>query len=85
MMAIHRRIIEKAGTFGSEFKKQTSTAVMAAFGLIIALSWKDVITDLVGKINPAQTNLWLSAVIVTIISIIGIAIISKWARSEEKK
>ena len=76
----------------SEFKKQTSTAIMAAFGLIIALSWKDVVTALIGKLNLSGNgtgvlSLTIVALILTIVSVIGIIILSRWAKSgeEEKK
>lgn len=70
----------------SEFKKQTTTAIMAAFGLIIAFAWKDVVTSLVGKLNisgnaTGALSLTVSALILTAISVIGILLISKWAKS----
>ena len=75
-----------AGSLKSEFKKQTSTAIMAAFGLIIALSWKDVITFYVGKIEfVKEYGLLATAVVMTIISVVGILLISKWAKSGEDK
>jgi len=83
------KIKSHASTLRQEFKKQTSTAIMAAFGLIIALSWKDVITDFVDKIGFVKSyGLLATAVILTIISIVGILLISKWANSgssEDKK
>ena len=82
------KIKEHAHTVRSEFKKQTSTAIMAAFGLVIALAWKDVITEWINKI-PFIENYGsiISAVILTIICVIGILIISKWmnSSSENKK
>ena len=63
--------------FKSEFRNQVSTALLTAFGLVIALAWKDVVVDLASKLNPFQgQNILLSAIIITIIGIIGIAIIS---------
>ena len=83
--ALSERIKSKAGTLKSEFKKQTATAIMAAFGLIIAFSWKDVITDLVGRVAFIKSHgLLVSAIILTIISILGILLVSKWAKSGEK-
>ena len=67
----------------SKFKEHASTAIITAFGLVTALAWKDVVTDFVSKITPAQ-NLLLTAVIITIISIICIAIVSRWAQSQPK-
>ena len=82
-------VVEKikthAATLKQEFKKQTSTAIMAAFGLIIALAWKDVITYYVGKINFIDGyGLLATAVVLTIISVAGILIISRWANSGAK-
>jgi hypothetical protein len=86
---IASKALSHANAIKSEFKKQTSTAIMAAFGLIIALSWKDVITDFVDKIGFVKSyGLIVTAVILTIVSIIGILLVSKWANSgspEEKK
>ena len=83
---IHQKVVSKAVTLGQEFKKQTATAIMAAFGLIIALSWKDVITDFISKINFFSTyGLLVSAVLLTLISVLGILLISKWAKSPEEK
>ncbi len=83
------KALSHANTIKSEFKKQTSTAIMAAFGLIIALSWKDVITEFVDKIGFVKSyGLLFTAVILTIVSIVGILLVSKWANSgssEEKK
>ena len=68
-----------------EFKKQTSTAIMAAFGLIIALSWKDVITDAISNLEFVKGyGLLMSAVILTIVSVVGILVISRWAKEEVK-
>ena len=65
--------------FRSEFKKAMNTAVMAAFGFLIALVWKDVITEFVNNISeksPVQGKL-VSALIVTIICVLGIMILTK--------
>jgi len=59
---------------------------MAAFGLIIALAWKDVITDLISKIEFVKSyGLLITAVILTIICVFGILLVSKWSKSEENK
>ncbi len=74
---------EKAKThakkFKREFNKAVSTAIMAAFGFLIALVWKDVITEFVDKISensPVQGKLF-SALIVTIICVLGIIILTR--------
>jgi hypothetical protein len=84
---LHDNVVSKAATLSSEFKKQTSTAIMAAFGLIIALSWKDVITDAVNKVNFFNNyGLLASAIVLTLISVLGILLVSNWAKfGEEKK
>ena len=82
-LAVHKQILTKTETFRSEFKKQTAAAIITAFGLVIALAWKDVITDLISRLNFAQ-GILLSAIIVTAFSVIGILIISRWAKAGDK-
>ncbi len=62
-----------------ELKKSINTAIVAAFGFLIALSWRDVITEYVSKIenlSPLKGGL-ISAIIITVISVIGILIVTK--------
>ena len=73
----------------AEFKKQVSTAIMTALGLVIALAWKDLVTALIPSVSspemiakyPYLAQLW-GAIIVTIVAVIGILIISYWAKRE---
>lgn len=71
--------------FGIELKKSLVTATIAALGFLIALSWRDVITEWLGRFSEASPlkNSFISAILVTIIAVIGIVIISKW--NEKKK
>ncbi len=81
---IRRQILReraKASTtkFQREFRRSLVTAITAAFGFLIALVWKDVITEYVNaitKISPVQSQL-ISALIVTLVGVIGILIVSK--------
>lgn len=70
---------KKIKSFRIEFKKALSTAIIAAFGFLMALVWRDVITEWVNKISetsPVQGKL-ISALIVTLISVLGIMIFTK--------
>lgn len=72
--------------FKRELKKSMTTAIVAAFGFLIALSWRDVITSWMAKISatsPIKGNL-VSAIIITVVSITGILIISKFSHEESK-
>ena len=65
--------------FNRELRKSLVTAITAAFGFLIALVWRDVITEYVNvatQISPIQGQL-ISALIVTLICVLGILIISK--------
>ena len=76
---------EKLKNFQSEFNKAVSTAITAAFGFLIALTWRDVITEFVDKVSatsPVQGRLF-SAIIVTIISVLGIILVAKLFSSKE--
>lgn len=62
-----------------ETKKALSTAIVAAFGFVIALTWKDVIIEYVDTLlqtSPIQGK-FVGALIVTVIAVIGILIITK--------
>jgi hypothetical protein len=78
---------EKIRKFNLELKSQMKTAIMAAFGFLIALVWKDVITGFVDSISersPVQGQL-VSAFIVTMISVLGIMVITKLLSTDEEK
>ncbi len=74
-----------------ETRHQAVTAMIAAFGFIIALVWKDVIQGwvdfLVKKFSfgwaPALSLLY-AAIITTIIAVIGIVIVSRWNYKKEE-
>ena len=70
---------EEKKKFKKEFKKAIGTGIITAFGLIIALTWKDVLTvyfnELI-EISPLRGRL-IGAGIITILSAIGIYITSK--------
>lgn len=82
---IKERISSHAADLKSEFKKQVSTAIIAAFGLIIALSWKDVITEFINNFSVVKEyGSLVSAIILTAVSVLGILIISKWSKAGQK-
>lgn len=76
----------------SDFRKQlnlsVSTAIITAFGILIALSWNTLITGYVNKISsysPLQGQL-ISTIIVTIIAVTGIVITTRiFASKDEAK
>ena len=77
-------IKESVKKFKMEFRKSIGIAIIAAFGLLTALSWKDVITGCLEKIislGPIQGKL-ISALIITAISVIVIILITKLIPSE---
>jgi len=75
----------KKQEFKKEFKKQLAIALLAAFAFLIALSWRDFISEIVNKIIiffgiQGQTYIvkFIAALIITIIAVIGILIFSKY-------
>lgn len=85
------KLIEKGKEIGSEFKKQASTAMIAGLSLLVALAWKDLIFKLIENYTslsllekyPFIADLY-TAVLLTLIGVIGIMIISHWAKSPDK-
>jgi len=69
----------------NETKKHLITAIVAAFGFIIALVWRDTIKEyisfLVTKFSvsgPLMVINFYTAIITTIIAVIGIVLLTKW-------
>tara|TARA_Y100000310_G_scaffold335801_1_gene418742 strand:+ start:806 stop:1201 length:396 start_codon:yes stop_codon:yes gene_type:complete len=76
----------------NKFKDHASTAIIAAFGFLIALSWRDPIKAIVDdrvKLSTFESIPYaaefLSAIIITIIAVFGIMLVAKWANKENKK
>jgi ATP/ADP translocase len=87
----HKRLLsrtkEKSIILHSKFKEQASTALIAAFGFLIALVWRDLIVKAVKeavKIESMNKYPYLvelyTAIVVTIVAILGISLISRWAQ-----
>lgn len=83
---------EKINKFKKEFRNQAVIAIIAAFGFLIALSWRDFISETINKLIAdigvtGQVYLLklLSAIIVTFLAVLGIMIISKLKIEEEIK
>jgi Na+/H+ antiporter NhaC len=83
---------KKLRKFKHEFRKQSAVAIIAAFGFLIALSWRDFISEVVNRIvEVAQIEgstyllKLIAALIVTVVSIVGIMVASKMNVEEEEK
>lgn len=76
---------ESAKKLKQETKKAINTAIVAAFGFLMALAWRDVITEYInatGIVTPTQGKL-ISALVITFISVLGILIVTKMLSIEE--
>ena len=77
-----------------EVKSTIAVAIAGAFGFIIALIWKDIIIGAMKLANLwqdggfADTNALIIgivvAIVITIVSVFGILIITKWGGIEKK-
>lgn len=85
-------IISSSSELKSEIKKNTLTAILAAFGLIIALVWRDAIQEIVTEIvkrfeidGTGYIYQIITAMLVTIICVMGILFVSKLKGQEDVK
>ncbi|MFH1711084.1 MAG: DUF5654 family protein [Nanoarchaeota archaeon] len=87
---LRQRVAERAKNsaraFKKEFKKQTLTAITAAFAFLIALTWRapiqksvDKLISSLGLTGQAMYYEYLAAIIITVIGVIALILISKWA------
>jgi CRISPR/Cas system-associated protein Csx1 len=72
--------------FNKEFKKEMRTAIIAAFGLLIALVWKDVITNFVNSLSEKSpfSGAFISALGVTVICVLGIMLSSRLLKEKDE-
>ena len=69
---------EKVTKFTRKFNETLRTAVIAAFGFLIALVWRDFITEYIDRItslSPVQGR-FITALIITVIGVIAIILIT---------
>jgi hypothetical protein len=80
------RAKRSAGKLKEEMKKSTNTAIIAAFSFLIALAWKDLITEYVNKISAASPiqGVLISTLLITLICVIGILIITRFLSPKEE-
>ncbi|MEM2932944.1 MAG: DUF5654 family protein [Candidatus Pacearchaeota archaeon] len=77
---------EKAIDFIRKVRDKIALSIGAAFGLVIALSWNNAIQEGLNKLITylgitGTTYIYkiITAIVVTIIAVLGIVIISRWA------
>jgi len=72
----------------TEIKKQTLTLVIAAFGFVAALVWKDAITAWLAILfvnSEGAVELTISALVVTVVVVVVTIILAKFLGEKEKK
>lgn len=80
---IFEKTVNSASEFREEFEKQVVIAVTSAFGFLVALFWKEPITELVNNILknlPQSTQItfkFISAIIVTTIATFVLILLAK--------
>lgn len=84
--------MSSAKKFRTEFKKQTLIAITGAFAFLIALTWRtpiqksvDQLVIKLGLVGQAVYYEYLAAIIITIIGVIILILVSKWAVENEVK
>jgi len=84
--ALHRELKKHAGIYVIETKKALATAILAAFGFLMALSWREYITELLDSILGvgAVESSFVSAVVITLISVFGIILVTRFLKVKEK-
>jgi hypothetical protein len=74
----------------SETKMQVGTAMIAAFGFLIALVWKDVITNYTNHViaflrfpSPESFQILYIAIITSMIAVVGIVLVNLWMPKQQ--
>ena len=96
LIKLHRKIYSRTKTsalaFKKEFQKHIVTAISAAFGFLIALSWrtpiKNSVDAFIEKLNLGGQVIfleYLSAIIITIIAVLGLMWMTRWEVKSQSK
>ena len=75
---------ESAKRFRQELKKTIGASLIAAFGLVTGLAWKEVVEIYLDTVLSAQQSKLISALVITIISVAAIMLISKITSNPEE-
>jgi len=78
-MKIKEHMIE----YKKEMKKAILTAIVSAFSFLIALSWRDFITNYI-KMISIQSQ-FISVIVLTFLCVTGIYLTTKFFKEEEKQ
>jgi hypothetical protein len=76
---------KSVGAIRLEFRRQTSMATTGAFGFLIGLSWRDpiqtVVDSIISRFGFGQQLIYrfLSAIVITVISVLALILIARWA------
>jgi len=91
---LRQRFYEKTKSVGvrfhKEFKKHMLTAVSAALGFLIALSWRtpiqNSVNNLINSLHLSENAIFyefVSAIVVTVVAVLILMLVSRW--SSEKR
>jgi chemotaxis regulatin CheY-phosphate phosphatase CheZ len=79
-------LVNQVSKFRAQFRERSVTAIIAAFSFIIAFSWQDLIVSVIKTYTKTSVLLQypyiaqlFTALIVTVVAVLGIMIVSRWA------
>ncbi len=74
-------------TFRRELKNSIRTAILAAFSFLIALQWRELITETVKKISGGTpfSGLVFTTIIITLLCVLGIVLTSQILSDKKKE
>lgn len=89
---VEERAIPAAKEFRNEFRKQVVTGITAGFAFLIALSWREPISEAVNLliekvgVNPTAGMIYkfASAILVTLLATLGLVFLSRWSVKDKR-
>lgn len=84
-VTLHRDFKKYAGVYVIETRRALATAILAAFGFLMALSWREYITELLNSVLGVGSveSSFVGAVVITLISVFGIIIVTRFLSVKE--
>jgi hypothetical protein len=75
---VQKKIKEVANEISLTFKTTLKNAITTAVSLIIMLSWRDLLTEILNSFLPTGLSIYAEAVITTIMCALILFAVSKW-------
>jgi len=89
---VYERTVSSTVKFRKEFREELVIAITAAFGFLVALSWRspikksiDGLIEKLGLVGKAVYIEYLSALVITLLAVLVLMMVSRWKSEKDEE